>query len=142
MKVNFYKTTPRFLEIVAGLVMVIAALVLTLAVVVGFNVMLGGDASSRDLWTLIVCALGGSGCWLLAWRLLSGRGRRDGGLFSPLFLRVSSLIFVAGGLIMAVRHPLGFLEAVPVVAGAGACIGLARLRERHIAQREGSEDDR
>ncbi len=142
MKVDYYATTPRFVQIIAGLVMVIAALVLTLAAVVGFSVTLDGNSSSQNMWGLIICTVAGAGCWLLAWRLLSGKGRRDGGLFSPAFLRVMSLIFLVAGPVMIMRHPLGILEAAALVGAAGACFGLARFRERQISQGSGNAADR
>ena len=142
MKVDFYATAPRYVQIIAGLVMVIAALVLTLVVIAGLSVILDGNTSSENMWTLIICTLAGAGCWLLAWRLLSGKGRRDGGLFSPAFLRVASLVFLVAGPVMIMRHPLGIVEAVAAVGAAGACFGLARFRERQISQGEGDVADR
>jgi len=142
MKAHHYAQAPRFLEIVAGLVFVIVVLLLALAFVATLSAMLRGNMAALHIWSLVFFALVGFASCLLAWRLLSGRGRRDGGLFSPFSLRVASLISLFAGLVMAWRHPLGLLELVPLVAAAGACLGLARLRERQNTERVDEADDR
>ena len=142
MKANYNARAPRLLEILAGLVMVIFALLFTFIVTVAIHGIYIENRSSQDFWMFAIFAFGGIGCWVLAWRLLTGRSRRDGGLFSPTLLRVASVIFLVAGPVTIIRHPLGIVEAVSLIAAAGACFGLARHQERQIAKRPSDAADR
>lgn len=83
--------------------------------------------------TLIVCALGAM-LLAFAWRLISNRARpSDGGLLSPLGLRVGGLIFLASSIAPFFSHWLGLVHLATTLAAAGACFALARHREQHLS---------
>jgi len=72
---------------------------------------------------------------VLAWRLIWNRARAsDGGLFSPLGLRVGGLIFLAGPVAAFFTHPIGVVHTAAALAASGACFKLARHREQYLSQ--------
>ena len=71
---------------------------------------------------------------VFAWRLILNRTRRwDGGLLSPLGLRIGGVIFLAGPIIALVAEPLHLLHTSFALAAAAASFALARHRERYLS---------
>jgi hypothetical protein len=72
---------------------------------------------------------------VFAWRLIWNRARAsDGGLFSPLGLRVGGFIFLASPVAAFFTHPIGLVRAAEAPAASGACFTLARHREQYLSQ--------
>lgn len=83
----------------------------------------------------ILFAIGIPGAWV-AFRLLSGRPRRDGGLMSPALLRVGSTLLGLSGWFLLVLKPLDAWRWFHAVTGTTAGIAgwmLAARRERRDA---------
>lgn len=70
-------------------------------------------------------------CFLIMWRLASGRsGRTDGGLFSPLALRLWGAVFLSYPAIFLLMKSLMVFESLSSIAAGIACFKLAAHRER------------
>jgi len=86
----------------------------------------------------ILLALGLPGAWI-AFRLISGRKRKDGGLMSPLVLRVFGVLLIATPWLWVLAHRsqpwhwLHLLHLLPLSAAGIACFLLAARRERRDA---------
>jgi hypothetical protein len=80
------------------------------------------------LWALAALLL------VFAWRLILNRARRwDGGLLSPLGLRIGGVIFLAGPICALFVDPSHLVHAAYSLAAAAACFALARRRERYLS---------
>ena len=100
--------------------------------------------SMASVWAAFLCVF-------TSWRLLTNRGRADGGLVSPLFLRGAALLFAAipilalatGSWRSAGEHPV--FVAIRLVVYVGAAITLFRLagwRETRMTRLPESADSR
>lgn len=66
------------------------------------------ELSNGILVAIAISAIIAAPFYLLAYRLFTGRGRKkDGGLISPYFLIIMSVLIVLLGLSIAVLHPNG-----------------------------------
>jgi hypothetical protein len=133
-----FQPAGRRLEVAVGLVC--GAFGSGLAALVAFVIYLDLRRGRLDLeaaFLLITLAIAALAALLLvfAWRLLGNRGRSsDGGLLSPLGLRIGGVIFLAGPVsALLLAEPLQLLHASLSLAAAGACFSLARHREHHLA---------
>ena len=70
-------------------------------------------------------------------RLVTGKHRLDGGLFSPWILRLGALIFLAGPVLALFFHSswTAIIEAGAMLSAAIACFTLANRREQVAAER-------
>ena len=95
----------------------------------------GGVPSSGVLvFGFIVGALGFA-LSAVGLRLLTGKRRRDGGLFSPWVLRFGGLIFFIGPVAAVLnRSWFGLLEAGVSLSAGIACFVLANRREQAAAE--------
>jgi cupin 2 domain-containing protein len=125
---------PRVVQILAGVLMLLTAIALSVATVALWSALTEAEGSPPPRWTLPLFAMCAMGCWLLTWRLISNRRRSDGGLLSPLFLRLASLIFVAGGALTALENPFNFEDYFSMFGAAFACFVVARMREKKANQ--------
>ena len=98
---SYQQPAPRTAEIVTGTLSLLLGLVLAALGAVGVvGVVRGGfrgdEAPAGALVAAGVALALGLMCFVLAWRLLTGRGRKkDGGLLSPTALRLAALPFLA-----------------------------------------------
>ncbi len=127
----------RGLEVLAGLAC--SSCGVGLAILGGFGLFAllvrDGPAptSSTVLFTLTICALAAL-FLVLGWRLVLNRARpSDGGLFSPLGLRMGGLVFLAGPVAVAFTHPVGLFETGFAFAASASCFALARHREHRLS---------
>jgi hypothetical protein len=134
---DHYRPAGRAFELLAGVVCTVCGLGLAALGAFGlFAVFVRNGpppTPSTLLVTLIICAFAAL-LLVLAWRLILNRARpSDGGLFSPLGLRVGGLIFLAGPIATFFTHPIGLVHTAAAFAAAGACFALARHREHYLA---------
>ena len=129
-KHQYTAPAPRYMELLAGLV--IGAFGLGILTLCAFG-LIRQPLSSRVVWPVLIFAVVGGFCGLIAWRLLFNQARRkDQGLFGPTLLRFGGMIFLVGGAIGAkVYFPSGLLGLIGAVAAAMACFALARKRAGH-----------
>ena len=133
---SLQRESPRYMEILAGVVCAGLA-VAFLALWIGtMNEMLSGSDNTEVLSK--VAFLIGSWCiatmlFVFARRLITGRGREsDGGLMPPGTLRLGAVIFSVGGLLLMFVGARGVVRGVEAILMAAACLGLARHRRRTI----------
>jgi hypothetical protein len=85
-------------------------------------------------------------CLSIMWRLATGRsGRRDGGLFSPLVLRLWGAVFLSYPLLFYLLNSLMVFESLLSIGAGIACFRLASHREKvafgnSSAVRNGAKD--
>jgi hypothetical protein len=87
---------------------------------------------------LVLLALGIPGAWI-AFRLISGRRRKDGGLMSPFALRVFGVLLIVSPWFVVVadrRHAWHWLHVLPMTGAGIACWILAARREKRDAPEE------
>jgi hypothetical protein len=129
--VDFSAPTSRASQILAGLVTTIlgAALLLFGAFVIWR--LLGHHPDKPAM--IVLCIVFGLGLPLFipGLRLLTGRRRHDGGLFSPWVLRFGGLIFFAGPVAILFLSPsvLGLLKSAFSIGAGVACFALANRRQ-------------
>jgi ATP-dependent Clp protease adaptor protein ClpS len=125
----------RPLVVAVGTVVMVMAL--ALVAVIGFviyRMVTVGLPSSQAL--VVLCLVGALGLALcvVGLRLLTGRRRRDGGLFSPWALRFGGFIFLLGPVAAIVnRSWFGLFEAGVGLSAGIACFVLANRREQAAA---------
>ena len=69
-------------------------------------------------------------CLLIMWRLASGRsGRKDGGLFSPLVLRLWGAVFLSYPILFILMKSVMIFESLLSIGAGIACFRLASRRE-------------
>jgi len=81
---------------------------------------------------IVLYVLGLPGSWV-AFRLLSGRARRDGGLFSPAVLRLGGALLLLAPWPWLIAHPSNpwhWWHCTTLTGGGVACWILAARRER------------
>ena len=128
-------TLPRGCQALMGVVLGAFGVLMIFGAVFGIVALLGHDPDP-DLhgtfaWSM-VAALGLLGLWcaITGWRLVSGKSRQDGGLFSPLALIVIGLACVAGAWLSYLHYGLarrGWL-VLSGVAFAVFSLAVRRLR--------------
>jgi hypothetical protein len=131
---NRLPEAPRYLEIVVGLISAVLGVVVFAATLrslirstVADFVKLGwAEGSVR-----IVLLFGGYSLCVVGWRLLTNRRRAsDGGLLSPVMLRVGGALCFLGAVITALSSMWGVIHAVGPISIGTACFALAGYRER------------
>lgn len=83
----------------------------------------------------VLLVLGLPGAWV-AFRLLAARPRRDGGLMSPLMLRLGGVLMFGLAVVLVAtrsREPRTWPDTVTLVTAGAACWVLAQRREPHDA---------
>ena len=127
---QFSAPISRFLAVAVGVVvMVIGAALLGFFGVGSYRLSIGLP-SSRVMVFLCIVGVLGVGLCLVGLRLLTGKHRRDGGLFSPWFLRLGGVIFLFGPVAAVLnRSWFGLLEASVSLSAAIACFVLANRRQ-------------
>ena len=117
----------RPVAVAVGIVVTVMGLALVSLVGLGvFRTLSGGLPSSSVLIILgVVGALGVALC-VVGLRLVSGRRRRDGGLFSPWVLRFGGIIFFLGPVVIMVSRSWSKLFEAGLCLSAGVgCFALA-----------------
>jgi hypothetical protein len=91
-----------------------------------------GLPSTQVLLILFIVGALGLALCVVGLRLITGRRRRDGGLFSPWALRFGGLIFLFGPVaaVLVNRSWFGLLEAGVSLSAGAACFVLANRREQ------------
>jgi hypothetical protein len=127
----------RFLSVVVGVVVALLGVVSLGFFGVGLYRLHRGVPSSQVVVFLCIVGALGMGLCVVALRLLTGKRRRDGGLFSPWFLRVGGVIFLFGPVAAILnRSWFGLLEAGVSLSAALACFVLANRRHDAAANDE------
>jgi drug/metabolite transporter (DMT)-like permease len=126
--VQYSAPVSRLLLVVVGVVAAFLGVALLGLFGVGLHRLHRSVPSSQVVFLCIVGALG-MGLCVVALRLLTGKHRRDGGLFSPWVLRVGGVIFLFGPVAAILnRSWFGLLEAGVSLSAALACFVLANRR--------------
>ena len=123
---------PRPLVVAVGTVVMVMGV--ALVALIGFGVYRMLSRGLPSVQVLVgVCLVGALGVALcvVGLRLLTGRHRRDGGLFSPWVLRFGGIILLLGPVAAIVnRSWFGLLEAAVCLSGGIVCFVLANRREQ------------
>jgi hypothetical protein len=122
----------RVAAIAAGLVLTtFGAGFLVLFGVVAYHLLDRPSTREVVIALTILGALGGGLCFT-GLRLVTGRRRRDGGLFSPWVLRFGGLFFLAAPVFILFARPslVTMLEAGALVSAGIACFVIANRREQ------------
>ena len=97
---------------------------------------------------IVLAALGGLFCVWTGVRMIGGSKRKDGGLLSPLVLRIGGLYFLLVPLIMFLsagevnwRSLLWILELGFYLVVAATCFALASKRQLPVLDQESVESD-
>jgi len=138
---DYSARTSRSSKILAGLVATILG-----AAVLLFAALLTWSIHGRRLDTPMLAVLGlalalGLLLFLPGLRLLTGKRRRDGGLFSPWILRFGGLIFFVGPIAMLFSSPslLTILKVGVSIAAGVACFALANRRAQQLYEQRDRE---
>jgi hypothetical protein len=121
----------RWFQVLAGLIIGFLGGLLFLAGVVGTCMIIAGAKHPRGMiFAISFCLIIAIPCLLIAGRLLSGRMRKnDGGLLSPMALRITGVVFLVGGVFFW-NKPWGIEIVVFSTSIALASFKLARHRSR------------
>jgi hypothetical protein len=132
----------QFLSIVMGVVVTVMGVALLGFFGLGLYRLSSGLPSSQVMVFLCIFGALGLGLCVVGVRLLTGIRRRDGGLFSPWFLRLGGVIFLFGPVAAVLnRSWFGLLEAGFSLSAAVACFVLANHRQEAAAD-QGAPDNR
>src|ERR1700733_9257664 len=132
----------RFLSIVVGVVVTVMGVALLGFFGLGLYRLSSGLPSPQIMVFLCIVGALGLGLCVVGVRLLTGKRRRDGGLFSPWFLRLGGVIFLFGpGAAVLKRSWFGLLEAGVALSAAVACFVLANRRQEAAAD-QGAPNNR
>ncbi len=118
-------------QVVLGAVCLFVSIPMLALAALGLFVMAANPSGTGFVFVLILAAIGALFA-VLSWRLLLGRSRADGGLFSPTGLRAGGVIFLAGPVAALFVEPIGLLHAGISLAAAVGCFALAGHREQHV----------
>ncbi len=96
---------------------------------------IGRDVHRNAVWAAAIFLPVGIFCFLIMWRLLTGRsGRKDGGLFSPIVLRIFGAMFLSSPILFLIMRSYMIIESIFSVAAGFACFRLASRRESLATQ--------
>ena len=134
---HFARRTSRAFELIIGVASTLIGVALLLFVAFGIYAMpwRPADVPVVVLFTVTL----GVGVLLLVTglRLVTGKHRSDGGLFSPWILRFGAVIFLASPVLALFFHRslTMIIEAGVSLSAAVACFALANHREQAAAER-------
>jgi hypothetical protein len=119
-----------------GLVVSLIAVALLAFGGLGIYRLLQGPVPTDVKVILGVVVILGVGLGSIGARLLTGRQRRGGGLFSPWALRIGGAFFVLTPLILVlVQHSiLGVIEAIGMISAGVGCFVIANRREQRLGE--------
>jgi hypothetical protein len=121
-----------------GVVLGAFGVLMTFGAVYGIVMLLGRDPELPDrsfAWAMdAALSLLGPWCAITGWRLISGKSRPDGGLFSPLALIIIGLAFVAGAWLSYLHYGLARRGWLVLAGCAFSVFALAIRRLRSADQ--------
>jgi hypothetical protein len=132
IKLDPCRPATRAVQVILGIILGLISLFLGLCcLIMLYHYSIGHSNPPRAGWViaavLIIAAMMGQ----LAFRLLTGRGRKgSGGLLSPTTLRIGGALFVLGAALQLKKSILRFDLALLHLAAAGACFSVATRRVR------------
>jgi hypothetical protein len=124
----------RPMRVVVGLVLTIMGGGLLALFALLLYALLKGGEKKIVVGLCIIGTVGVSLC-VVGIRLITGRRRRDGGLFSPWVLRFAGVFFIAMPLVFLFAHRTlyAILESGLMVSAGVACFVVANRREQDAA---------
>jgi hypothetical protein len=134
---DLLKPAGRSAEIFAGVVLAPFALIVAAFALIILASSISDPARNGKLFWVGLIFLGmGAGLILICWRLFSGRAGHDGGLFSPLALRIAGIVLAAFTILVVwwtitQRPPWSWwilLKIATLVSFVIACFKLAAQR--------------
>jgi hypothetical protein len=124
----------RVPRVALGLVVTIIGAALLGFFGLGLYRLIGGLPSTSIIVILFIVGALGLALCVLGLRLITGKRRRDGGLFSPWALRFGGVIFLFGPVAALInRSWFGLVEAGVSLSAAVACFALANRRAEAAA---------
>jgi hypothetical protein len=138
MEVSRYSVpVSRASTIVLGIIVTLLGTALLVFFGLGVYSLTRGFPSSSVIVILLIAGAVGLGLCVVGVRLVTGKRRRDGGLFSPWTLRFAAVIFLFGPVAFVLnRSWFGLIEAGFSLSAAVACFVLANRREEAAADQE------
>lgn len=138
MRTDYLSTSPRWFEIVIGCVSSVLGFALLAGCLYSVYLLFGSPISS--VVVVLVLSAASMGLILLAAgvRLLLSWRRHDGGLLSPLILRLGGMVFLFAPVAMLVQRDFAIIEAGFAVAAGVACFVLANRRGEIQIRRNGT----
>ena len=128
----FERPEERWLEVVVGVACGIAGLGLVgFALFMGSSLLVERDYGAEIWFFVVSCLALGILFALLAYRLITGRPRRDGGLLSPLGLRLGGLFLLSAIVSRLVSERWAIPAGLGLLGGVVTCFSLARRRGRN-----------
>jgi len=128
---HFHQPVNRVVQVATGLpITILGLLAIGVAGLILYVYFTGESVPSPILWFGIIILPVGFFCLLIAWRLFIGySGRKDGGLFSPVALRIAGTIFLIQPVLLFFAKSYWILKSITCVLAAFACFTLASKRE-------------
>jgi hypothetical protein len=122
----------RGVTLILGLVVGVIGVALAFAGGVGIYGVLKRPATTEVKVVLGVALAIGLALSFIGFRLVAGKRRSDGGLFSPWVLRIGGMFFLCAPVFMflARQSTFGILETVTLLSAGVACFAVANHRER------------
>src|SRR5215469_10715040 len=123
MEVSRYSApVSRPMRVIVGLVLTVMGGGLLFFLAVGLYALIKGAEKQLIVGLCVIGALGTALC-VIGIRLVTGRRRRDGGLFSPWVLRFAGVFFIAVPVIFLFAHRTlyALLESGVMVSAGIAC---------------------
>jgi hypothetical protein len=130
---QYFAPAPRALMTIAGIIIMFFAMISLAVFAVGMiDVIRRHSAPTPVVVALLVMGTIGAALSVLGLRLLTGKGRRDGGLFGPGALRVGGVLFLAAPVfpLLSGSYPTAVWFAVALIPAGVACFVLAKRRRR------------
>jgi uncharacterized membrane protein YuzA (DUF378 family) len=132
----------RVASVVVGMVVTAIGVALLGFFGLGLYRLTSGLPSSEVMVVLCIVGILGIGLCVVGLRLLTGKRRRDGGLFSPWFLRLGGVIFLLAPVAAILsRSWFGLLKTAVLLPAAIACFVLANRRKGAVAD-QGAPNNR
>jgi len=120
--------------VAVGLIVTVIGAALVSFFLLGIYRITGGLPSRSVIVILLIVGAVGLGLCAVGLRLITGKRRRDGGLFSPWVLRFGGVMFLFGPVAAIFnRSWLGLFEACVSLSAAVACFALANRRSEAAA---------
>jgi hypothetical protein len=128
---HFHQPVNRVVQVATGLpITILGLLAIGVAGLILYVFFTGESVPRPILWFGIIILPVGFFCLLIAWRLFIGySGRKDGGLFSPVALRIAGAIFLIQPVLLFFAKSYWILESITCVLAAYASFALASQRE-------------